>query len=567
MPRVSLLVCSLLIGCHGSSLRPESSAPARTASASAPAPSDDPRFDAELSGSRYPYPVGHFELTSQRQPLRMAYLDVRPRAPNGQTVLLLHGKNFSAAYWRPTIELLTERGYRVVAPDQVGFGKSSKPQGYQFSFQALAENTRALLRSLGVEKTSVVGHSMGGMLAARYALLYPANVHRLALVAPIGLEDWKRSGARPRSVDEWYQAELKATPESIRSPCCTSCPTSRCRPCFSSACAIARRSARRGPHQTSPPSSATTLSSASARMQRSRARDSWSFPASATCRKWRHSQPIRRHCWNIFVNLPHALSRPASAPGRASVRGAAGAFLVRLLLLSGHLPNVKKGIHRFPPALFAISVALSIAACSSDKEDASGAAGSSGTSGASASGSTSGGTSAAGSSSAGSSGAATGGTSASGSSGVAGAGAGGSASGSNTGGGGGATAGTGGGVTDPPEEGDFTCTASEKCRTECTAGDCTGACSGESDCLSQCKGGGCRFTCGGPGGTDEAECSFRCAGGDCDVTCQGNVLCDASCAMGGCNFHCADTANCAFSCAGGNCTYDCTTKETCNIPQ
>lgn len=146
----------------------------------------------------------------------MAYVDVRPREPNGQTVLLLHGKNFSAAHWRPTIELLTERGYRVVAPDQVGFGKSSKPQGYQFSFQALAENTRALLRSLGVERTSVVGHSMGGMLAARYALLYPANVHRLALVAPIGLEDWKRSGARPRSVDEWYQAELKATPQSIR---------------------------------------------------------------------------------------------------------------------------------------------------------------------------------------------------------------------------------------------------------------------------------------------------------------------------------------------------------------
>jgi pimeloyl-ACP methyl ester carboxylesterase len=57
---------------------------------------------------------------------------------------------------------------------------------------------------------------MGGMLATRYALTYPAQDARLALIAPIGLEDWKRSGVKPRSVDEWYAAELKSTPSSIR---------------------------------------------------------------------------------------------------------------------------------------------------------------------------------------------------------------------------------------------------------------------------------------------------------------------------------------------------------------
>lgn len=211
MLRASLFACSLLFGCHQSST-PRAESPALAAVSA----QSDPRFDAELSGSPYPYPVSYFELTTQRQALRMAYLDVPPRAPNGKTVLLLHGKNFSAAYWQPTIDVLRARGYRVIAPDQIGFGKSSKPPAYQFSFQALAENTRALLRSLGVEQALVVGHSMGGMLAARYALLYPAAVERLALVAPIGLEDWKRSGATPRSVDEWYQAELKATPDSIR---------------------------------------------------------------------------------------------------------------------------------------------------------------------------------------------------------------------------------------------------------------------------------------------------------------------------------------------------------------
>jgi pimeloyl-ACP methyl ester carboxylesterase len=209
-----LLTCAVLASCHAPLPRAEPFA--AVPSGVAPAASADARFDAELSGSSYPFPVTHFELASQRQKLRMAYMDVRAREPNGKTVLLLHGKNFSASHWQKTIELLTTQGYRVIAPDQIGFGKSSKPEAYQFSFQALAENTHALLAALGVERVRIVGHSMGGMLATRFALMYPAKVERLALVAPVGLEDWKRSGAKSRSVDEWYAAELKATPDSIR---------------------------------------------------------------------------------------------------------------------------------------------------------------------------------------------------------------------------------------------------------------------------------------------------------------------------------------------------------------
>lgn len=193
-------------------------------SASAPAPvstaatnsSADSRFDAELSASVYPYAVTYFAFTSQRQALRMAYLDVQPPQPNGKVALLLHGKNFTAAHWKSTIELLSSHGYRVIAPDQIGFGKSSKPAAYQFSFQALAENTRSLLDSLGVSRVNVVAHSMGGMLATRFALMYPERVEKLALIAPLGLEDWKRFGVKPRSVDEWYTAELAQTPDSIR---------------------------------------------------------------------------------------------------------------------------------------------------------------------------------------------------------------------------------------------------------------------------------------------------------------------------------------------------------------
>jgi pimeloyl-ACP methyl ester carboxylesterase len=182
--------------------------------ASSPAAAD-PRFDAELTAYSYPFPVRFHEFKAQNQALKMAYMDVAAEKPNGHTVLLLHGKNFSASYWEPTIRFLTARGYRVIAPDQIGFGKSSKPAAYQFSFQALAQSTNALLDAAGVKEVSVVGHSMGGMLATRFALLYPGRVERLALVNPIGLEDWK-TVVPYRSIDAWYAQELKATADTVR---------------------------------------------------------------------------------------------------------------------------------------------------------------------------------------------------------------------------------------------------------------------------------------------------------------------------------------------------------------
>jgi pimeloyl-ACP methyl ester carboxylesterase len=176
---------------------------------------NDPRFDAELSAYAYPFDVHFAELRVQQQTIKMAYMDVRPDKPNGHAVVLLHGKNFTASYWEPTIRLLAARGYRVIAPDQVGFGKSSKPVSFQYSFQQLADNTRALLEAAGVHHASVVGHSMGGMLAVRYALMFPERVEKLVLVNPIGLEDWK-AVVPYRSIDQWYEQERKATAESVR---------------------------------------------------------------------------------------------------------------------------------------------------------------------------------------------------------------------------------------------------------------------------------------------------------------------------------------------------------------
>jgi pimeloyl-ACP methyl ester carboxylesterase len=92
----------------------------------------------------------------------------------------------------------------------------SKPERYQYSFQELARNSHALLESLGVKGATIIAHSTGGMLAVRYALMYPREVEALALVNPIGLEDWKAKGVPSLSVDQWYARELATTADKIR---------------------------------------------------------------------------------------------------------------------------------------------------------------------------------------------------------------------------------------------------------------------------------------------------------------------------------------------------------------
>ncbi len=183
-----------------------------SAQAQAPPP---PALNATLDGYSYPHPVRYLRLRLEGQALRMAYMDVAPTAKaNGRTVLLLHGKNFFGAYWRETITALAGAGFRVVVPDQLGFGRSDKPD-IHYSFHQLARNTRQLLDTLGVRQAVVLGHSIGGMLATRFALLYPEATEKLVLENPIGLEDY-RVGVPFQSVDEAEATERKATEESMR---------------------------------------------------------------------------------------------------------------------------------------------------------------------------------------------------------------------------------------------------------------------------------------------------------------------------------------------------------------
>lgn len=174
-----------------------------------------PVLDIMLTNYEYPYDVHYLNLKSQNDDLKMAYMDIHPEKPNGKTIALLHGKNFNGAYWKTTIAALTKEGYRVIVPDQIGFGKSSKPTDYQFTFQQLAQNTKAILDKLKINKIYLLGHSMGGMIATRFTLMYPDTVEKLILENPLGLEDWKLV-APYTSIEKNYQNELKADYETTR---------------------------------------------------------------------------------------------------------------------------------------------------------------------------------------------------------------------------------------------------------------------------------------------------------------------------------------------------------------
>src|ERR1700731_596115 len=167
-----------------------------------------------LEGFAYPYPVNMLPLTNDGEQLRMAYMDVAPAQGSGRVVVLLHGRNFPSSYWAPVIKTLNDAGYRVVVPDQIGFGKSSKPSG-ELHFDTLARNPIALLDALQIPKADIVAHSLGGMLAVRIARAYPDRVNHLVLTAPIGLEDY-RLYVPPTPTEKILESEDRLTADGYR---------------------------------------------------------------------------------------------------------------------------------------------------------------------------------------------------------------------------------------------------------------------------------------------------------------------------------------------------------------
>jgi pimeloyl-ACP methyl ester carboxylesterase len=174
-------------------------------------------LDIDLRGFEYPFPVRFMPVVGTGVPpgTHMAFMDVRPMlAGNGTTVILMHGRNFPSSYWQHTATNLSARGYRVIVPDQIGFGKSSKA-AMPYSFAFWADTTAALAKMLQVKKAVVLGHSIGGIMATTLAVQYPDLVTKLVLEDPLGLEDY-RTLVPEVADDVLYERELKLTPDAYR---------------------------------------------------------------------------------------------------------------------------------------------------------------------------------------------------------------------------------------------------------------------------------------------------------------------------------------------------------------
>ncbi len=180
-----------------------------------PTPTDVKPGSITCDECPYPYPSKYLDIRVYSQDVRISYMDVAAQgAANGHTVLLLHGNNFGGFYFKAIIDALTKEGFRVIVPDQIGYGKSAKPIA-PYNFNTQARNTYLILQHEKIERAAIVGHSMGGMLTARFATQYPKAVERLVIYNPIGLADGRFE--RPMTpIDEAYQQNLKTSYQSIR---------------------------------------------------------------------------------------------------------------------------------------------------------------------------------------------------------------------------------------------------------------------------------------------------------------------------------------------------------------
>ena len=131
---------------------------------------DEEAFDRE-------FPVSSHVIHGYKRAYRLA--------GSGPVLLMIHGIGDSSATWRTVMPQLT-RDYTVLAPDLLGHGASAKPRG-DYSVAGYANAMRDLLTVLDIDKVTVVGHSLGGGVAAQFAYEYPDRFERLVLVSTGGV--------------------------------------------------------------------------------------------------------------------------------------------------------------------------------------------------------------------------------------------------------------------------------------------------------------------------------------------------------------------------------------------
>jgi pimeloyl-ACP methyl ester carboxylesterase len=192
-----------------------------------------PRPDGEtlgigLESYPYPHPVHYLDVTHVAQAgwidrqapdwearARLAYMDVLPDSPQSKgAILLVHGKNFFGAYWTGVIEALRHEGFRVIVPDLIGWGKSTKPS--TLTAASLVTHLRTLVDQLKVDSFVFVGHSTGGLVGMHMARALPERVHTLVLENPMGLEDYRIGLMQQVRHQDWANDERSMTVDQVR---------------------------------------------------------------------------------------------------------------------------------------------------------------------------------------------------------------------------------------------------------------------------------------------------------------------------------------------------------------
>ena len=105
----------------------------------------------------------------------------------GPDIILVHGFSHSSLCWERTIDALVRAGYRVHTIDLLGHGMSDKPYGIRYSLELYARQLREFMKALGIDRASLVGHSMGGAVVLRFACSFPSMVRNLVLIGSGGL--------------------------------------------------------------------------------------------------------------------------------------------------------------------------------------------------------------------------------------------------------------------------------------------------------------------------------------------------------------------------------------------
>lgn len=168
-----------------------------------------------------PIPVGHYADIAPvaGAPQRVHYHEAGP-ADAREVVIFLHGAGAGASGYsnfKGNYPVFADAGHRVIVPDLLGFGLSSKPDIPMYDLDFFIAGVKGLVDALGLKKVTLLGNSLGGAVALGYALAHPADVARLVLMAPGGVEDLDTYFAMPGIINMFavYKAG-KTGPEAMR---------------------------------------------------------------------------------------------------------------------------------------------------------------------------------------------------------------------------------------------------------------------------------------------------------------------------------------------------------------